>query len=228
MAGRRAAETEGFVRRLNQACDDMPHLIPAHGDGRQITLAKRMGMSQEGVRKWFAGESMPRRAAMRKLAQLLDVEEPWLALGIMPEITTAEKRIRARMVDGAVLVAMGKVMLAGGSVAQPGDDDPRRNCVDFYAILHGVQCAVHVAYAKPSPVGRYDVMIPREFMDVRTLALIDLGNERHDFIEMPNPQINKHKVRRSGGYMISVNRIEGKYVTGSHVWRRIRKFGDLV
>lgn len=226
-ARRKASGTEGFVIRLNQACDDAASLIPPHGEGRQIALAKLMGMSQEGVRKWFAGEAMPRREAMKRLAQILGVEEPWLALGISPEITSAEKRVQARKAEGATLLAMGMMMIAGGQCAQPGPDDPRSEYVDFYAILHGVQFAMHVSYAREASRGRYDIIVPREFAEVRNLAFVNLGKGRFEFIDMPTRAIDEHKTRKSGDYLISINRIENRYVTGSYVWKRIKDFGEL-
>ncbi len=224
---RKAAGTEGFVKRLNQACDDVPHIIPPHGEGRQIVLAKKMGMSQEGVRKWFAGEAMPRREAMRKLAQLLEVEEPWLALGITPEITEAEKRVNARNVEGAVLLVMGLMMLAGAQVAQPGDRDPNKGFVDFYAIMRGIQFAMHVSLARRISEGHYRVIVPREYAHTRLVGVIPVGKGRFEFIDMPTRMVSEHKMRKSGGFVVTVNRIDGRYVTGSHTWQRIRNFEEL-
>lgn len=227
MVRKKAAGTEGFVLRLNQACDDVPHIIPAHGEGRQIELAKKMGMSQEGVRKWFAGEAMPRRDAMRRLAQLLEVEEPWLALGITPEVTEAEKKVNTRNVEGAVLLVMGLMTLAGGQCAQPGDKDPNRHFVDFYAILRGLQFSMHVSLARRLSEGHYAVQVPREFDRVRVVGVIPIGKGRFEFIDMVSGPVNEHKVRKGGGYAISVNRIDGRYVTGAHTWNRIKNFEDL-
>lgn len=224
---KKAAGTEGFVRRLNQACDDVPHIIPAYGEGRQIELAKRMGMSQEGVRKWFAGEAMPRRDAMRRLAQLLEVEEPWLALGIQPELTETEKKVNTRNVEGAVLLVMGLMILAGAQCAQPGDADPHHDFVDFYAIMRGIQFAMHVNLGRAISTGHYQVPVPREFNTVSMVGVIPVGKGRFEFIDMPAGMVNEHKVRKSGGYAVTVNRIDGRYVTGSQVWNRIKNFGDL-
>jgi transcriptional regulator with XRE-family HTH domain len=227
MVGKKAAGTDGFVRRLNQVCDDVPHIIPPHGEGRQIELAKRMDMSQEGVRKWFAGEAMPRREPMQRLAKLLEVEEPWLALGISPEITEAEKKVNARNVEGASLVVMGLMILAGANCAQPGEGDPRRKYIDFYAILRGVQFAVHVSLAREISSGHFQLLVPREFKQVREVAVIPVGNGKVEFVDLPSNAVDAHKVRKGGHYAISVNRIEGRYVTGNHTWARIKNFGDL-
>ena len=228
MVGKKAQGTEGFVKRLNQACDDVPHLIPPHGEGRQIELAKRMGMSQEGVRKWFAGEAMPRRARMHKLAALLEVEEPWLALGVMPELSREEKKINARNVDGAVLVVMGLITMAGGMCALPSDSDPRRGYVDFYAILRGTQMAIHVSLAHGKAPSVWEIILPREFKDVRTIAVLPLNNNRFDFIDVDAIHAPKYVYRKSGAYGLSLTKgPDGTYTVGDLALRRLKHFGEL-
>ena len=69
-----------FKERLNKVCDLHPE-IPAVGEGRQTVIAKKMGVSQEAVRKWLAGESEPRRRKMQELADVLDVSFIFLATG---------------------------------------------------------------------------------------------------------------------------------------------------
>jgi len=227
MVRKKAAGTEGFVRRLNQACDDVPNLIPPHGEGRQIELAKRMGMSQEGVRKWFAGEAMPRRDAMRRLAQLLEVEEPWLALGITPDLTEAEKKVNTRNVEGAVLLVMGLMQLAGAQVAQPGDKDPTRAYVDFYAIMRGLQFSIHVSLARRISDGHYQISVPREFNQVSVIGVVPVGRGRFEFLDMTGSKIDEYKQRKAGSFILSLNRIDGRYFTGSHVWNRIKNFEEM-
>jgi transcriptional regulator with XRE-family HTH domain len=228
MVGKKAEGTEGFVKRLNQACDDVPHIIPPHGEGRQIELAKRMGMSQEGVRKWFAGEAMPRRAMMHKLAMLLEVEEPWLALGIMPELSREEKKVNARNVDGAVLLVMGLLTMAGGACALPADHDVRKGYVDFYAILRGTQMAIHVSLARNTAPGVFEIILPREYKDVRTIAVLPLNNNRFDFLDLDAIHVPKFLYRKSGAYGLSLTKgPEGTYTVGDLTLRRLKHFGEL-
>jgi transcriptional regulator with XRE-family HTH domain len=228
MVGRKAQGTDAFVKRLNQACDDVPDIIPPHGEGRQIELAKRMGMSQEGVRKWFAGEAMPRRGVMEKLATVLRVEESWLALGMTPEITRDEKRVRARNVEGAALLAMGAITLAGGACAIPDEEDPRRSFVDFYSIHNGVQSAIHVGYAKLVAPGSYEVTIPREYKQVRIIVVVPLGNTRFDFIVLDSAVTPTFYQRKGGAYVLSFGKSgDGTYVRGDMTWKRVRNFGEL-
>jgi hypothetical protein len=60
-----------FAARLKYICDEHPD-IPPLGSGRQTTLAKKVGVSQEAVRKWLAGVSEPRTNIKKKLAFALD------------------------------------------------------------------------------------------------------------------------------------------------------------
>ena len=69
-----------FKQRFVEACE-ASDAIPAFGKGQQTYIAKSLAVSQEAVRKWFAGESVPRRKSAEKLAKLLDVRYSWLMLG---------------------------------------------------------------------------------------------------------------------------------------------------
>ena len=68
-----------FAERLTKALDRHPDA--PKGRGRQTWLAKTVGKSNEAVRKWFKGESIPERLHVRELAALLDVDPGWLDYG---------------------------------------------------------------------------------------------------------------------------------------------------
>ena len=165
---------------------------------------------------------------MHKLAKLLEVEEPWLALGISPELTREERDLRARSTDGAALTVMGLMMISGAACATPGDNDPKKGFVDFYAILHGVQMAMHVTLARNTQPGVYDLTLPREYREVRTIGVIPLGNNRYDFIKLDGLDTPKYLQRKGGGYVLSISKgPEGTYTRGDMVWKRIKHFGEL-
>lgn len=126
-----------FAKRLNQACDAHPH-IPPYGQGRQTWIKERLDVSAEAVRKWMYGESRPRPDKMKMLARLLEADEAWLSHGIKPDLGPKERKARNAAAEGAVNVAVGLVQMNGGNVAFPSDKDPRREFVDFYAILRGL------------------------------------------------------------------------------------------
>ena len=69
-----------FKARLLTACNASDE-IPDYGKGQQTEIATRLNVSQEAVRKWFAGETVPRSKLSFELAKLLKVKHSWLMLG---------------------------------------------------------------------------------------------------------------------------------------------------
>lgn len=69
-----------FAQRIRIACNHQPK-VPANEKGQETWLSSRLGISHVAVRRWFSGESMPRRKLMADLASLLKVDERWLASG---------------------------------------------------------------------------------------------------------------------------------------------------
>lgn len=106
---------EDFRDRFIKSCDASVD-IPEHGYGRQVHIAKALGVSQEGVRKWFSGESKPRDKAMKKLSALLNVDYAWLSIGA--ELLETEKfRAVARYQNAAVYALTSFLLSAGCTVA---------------------------------------------------------------------------------------------------------------
>ena len=58
---------DNFAKRLLEACNASDE-IPEYGKGQQTHLASLLNVSQEAVRKWFAGETVPRASMSMKLA----------------------------------------------------------------------------------------------------------------------------------------------------------------
>lgn len=71
---------DNFHKRLAEACE-ASDLIPDHGKGQQTYLAEQLGVSQEAVRKWLAGETTPRTTMSKRLSKILNVKQSWLMLG---------------------------------------------------------------------------------------------------------------------------------------------------
>lgn len=74
-----------YSDRLNEALDEAGY--PPKGEGRQVRLAKAMGVSQKGARKWLEAEAIPSMENNILLAVHLDVQSEWLLSG------RGEKRI---------------------------------------------------------------------------------------------------------------------------------------
>jgi transcriptional regulator with XRE-family HTH domain len=102
---------DNFEKRLLEACagnDD----IPQFGKGQQTYLAEKLNISQEAVRKWFAGDTVPRQRLCKDLAKVLGVKHSWLALGtghgeINTDIMTARRHEHTAYAVMSYLVAKG-------------------------------------------------------------------------------------------------------------------------
>lgn len=222
-----AASETTFSQRLLQACDDSP-IIPEYGKGRQVAIAKRLSVTQEAVRKWFSGEAMPRPEKMRELSDYLEVDEPWLALGIKAELSRDNRRRHRLALEGAVHLVAGLIMLEGGHCAFPGEKDPNANRVDVYAIMRGTQMAIHVSLAREISEGHYEVVVPREHADLRCVAVIPVELGKLHFLDLTHNLIEKHRQKKAGELALSINQVDNQYVTGAHRWPRFKTFGELV
>lgn len=215
-----------FAQRLKQACDDN-ELVPTYGHGRQAHLAQQLDVSQEAVRKWFTGEAIPRREKIKALAEVLRVEESWLALGIEPEVDRKTKRALGARTDGAIYVVYGLLTMAGGVCAFPAENDPRRRYVDMYAIVGGRQQAIHVSVGRETGKDDYEFVLPREYDEARCLGVIHRGGMRFQLLEFASGSVQKHADKKSGGALLHVSRVANKYQTGSTNWPAIEDVRDI-
>lgn len=218
---------KAFVARLKQACDQST-IVPPIGRGRQQYIADHLKVGAEAVSKWFKGVAMPRQDKLAHLAELLETDQSWLAFGIKPEMDRKEMRLHARESDGARHLVLGLIMLAGGHCGEPGKTDPRRAYVDFYATLRGSVYPMHVCLARELSSGHYEVLVPREYRDVRVIAVVPQRAGRFDFIDLPLDVIQEHSSKKSGDYAVAFSSPEaGKYFCGRDPLTRIRNFGEL-
>lgn len=221
------ASTNEFAVRLNQACDDSPD-IPEYGKGRQTVLADKMGVSQEAVRKWLAGEATPKKDKVKALATILGVDEAWLALGIAPTLTARERKLAGRAVEGVVLIMAGAIQLAGGNCAFPTEDDPRSSYVDIYAIVKGIKVDINVSTAREIDDDTYEVVVPREFKDVRCFVYFTAVGVMFNIVEVPTQVIEKQKILKGGGYALIVRKNGNRYFAGEDELPKLKANGGLI
>lgn len=217
---------QSFAQRLKQACDDH-ELIPPYGHGRQAHIANRLKISQEAVCKWFTGEAVPKQAKIKALAELLEVDEAWLALGVSPEVDRRQKRVHADRTDGAIYVVYGLFALAGGHCAFPSEKDTRREYIDLYAILGGVQMAIHVSVGREISKGRYEFVLPREYQEVRCVGFVHRGGMRFHLLNFSYNGVSSHLDKKGGSYVLHVGHDAGTYTTGSTRWPLIEDVRDM-
>lgn len=217
---------KAFVARLKQACDEAPNVPPPHR-GRQQYFSEQLKVAPEAVSKWFKAVSMPKPEKIERIAELLQVDQSWLVFGITTEMNRGERKAHGRTLDGAVYLVMGMLMLAGSHCGMPSKTDPRREYVDFYATFRGVVYPVHVAFAREMGEGVFEVIVPKEFIDVRNIAVVPAGVGKYHFLEMPSDTIDEHKIRKTGSFALEIVVAGPRYLTGGQPWPRIKSFGDL-
>jgi transcriptional regulator with XRE-family HTH domain len=87
-----------FSARLNELLD--ARAFAAKHQGRQVALAKEVGLSQKAVRKWLEAEGMPELTRLIELAVRFDCHLEWLATGRGPrDLTLAPEQPHQRLVD---------------------------------------------------------------------------------------------------------------------------------
>lgn len=225
--GSTAEYRKAFVSRLNQACEESSYIPPPH-KGRQQYLADKLGLAPEAISKWFKGVSMPRPDKLERLAEILQVDQSWLAFGISPEMNRAERKAHSREVDGAVHLVMGMIMLAGGHCGVPSSRDQRSSYVDFYATVRGSVYPIHISLGREVSKDRYELLIPKEYLDVRAIGVIPVGGGKFHFLDMPLSLIEEHKMRKQGQFALTVGKVDSqRYVTGGDTWPRFKSFGEL-
>lgn len=218
---------KAFVLRLTQACNDS-ELVPAHGQGRQRFIASHLGTTRELISKWFKAVAMPSPEHMQKLADLLEVDHSWLALGIASEMTPREKRMAGRESDGAVHLVWGMLALAGAHCGAPGDKDPRAEYVDFYATMRGTVHAIHVTLAREVSKDHYELTLPRDFESARCIAVMPAGPSKYHFLDLAGSLVREHHKKKGTSVNLAISRVDAnRYHTGSAQWPRIKSFGEL-
>lgn len=102
-------------------------MAPPSPYGRQAWVLEKLKkeakleVSPNTMSKWFSGAARPRADNVRKIAQVLKVDEVWLALGRKPTDRTATPAGAERS-RGAVLLIAGMIEMEGGRVTFPGAD----------------------------------------------------------------------------------------------------------
>lgn len=214
---------KGFSQRLNTACDQNQH-IPPYGMGRQTWVKEQMGVSHEAVRKWFLGQSRPRPDKLRQLANVLEVDEAWLALGIKGDLDPREKRARSLNIEGAVNAVTGLLQLNGAHCAFPGETDPAASYVDIYVINRGVQLSIHVSLAKEGPPGQFKFVVPKEYDRCKVVGVVHPRPNRLHLLNMDHDMLDKYAVRKGGFVEVMVDYRDGHYWSAADKWTRIESF----
>lgn len=206
-----------FAARMKQACDRSPH-VPALNQGRLTWVAQQFNekfgdcVAPEVIRKWLAGEAIPREPRRSRLAAILGVDAVWLLTGAGDRASVSQ--VKQRLIfDGAVKnVAIGAVQMEGARIALPRDDDSRAEelAVDFYMIIKGVQYAVHVVQFI-SGVAR----VQAQALDAFVLGVVHKAPFSFRFYEIDRESIERFGVWSNGEIRVAFD---------AKAWREITSF----
>tara|TARA_B100001093_G_scaffold376767_1_gene361952 strand:- start:86 stop:745 length:660 start_codon:yes stop_codon:yes gene_type:complete len=194
-----------FQKRLHDACR-LNASIPEYGKGQQTYIAEKMSVSQEAVRKWFSGDSQPRQAMLKRLAEVLGVKHSWLALGtahgeIEADIATARRH------EAGVYGLMGFIIAKGQSATFQTEHE----YCDLLLIHEGRP--VHVAVETAEPENDLQKKWLVTFKTVQldkaiAVAFVGLMDTEYSaagyFLEVPPEVAVHHGVRVNNGVTVTI------------------------
>lgn len=220
-----------FAKRLNEACDNHPDCPPLHY-GRLSWLVSNfkskfsVDITSETARKWIAGEVRPRPSSMSLLAQLLEIDLAWLAVGSEGDVPREERKVRNAMADGAVNLVAGMIATDGGHPAFPDPDDPRAKSTDLFAIIKGAQYAFKVTVGHPNGGKSWLFSLPNNYRDVFVIGLVRVGPFHWDVLELDAETITKNRENKGGQLAITADKRGAAYTVGGHKLRQLESFAD--
>lgn len=217
-----------FAKRLALAIDRQPHVPPInHGRLRWFTEqleARGVSVREETVRKWFAGETIPRQKALLALADLLDADSAWLSLGRTP-LDQRAAQLRNAEADGVVNVLAGFIQMGGATPAFPSESRDDEGVVDITAIIRGALYALHIALAREVG-GAFYFAVPVQALDTTVvLGVIPKAGFAIDVLELDARRVLAEAVRKGDHFEVAMDL---SYRTNGQAWRQITTFSERI
>ena len=209
-----------FATRMQQACDGNPK-IPPPNYGRLGWFAKQFEerfereITQETVRKWFAGESRPRHDMLLLLSQILQVDPAWLGMG--KDDTVPEKKIRQQnsAATGVVNLVAGMIQICGGTPAFP----TKEGVVDLNAVIKGALYQLHIILGLPK-VENVIFNINVDAADTLVIGVVRTSELSFSFYELEWDKITEIGHRQGSHWVIDCGPDE------MQTWKMITTFAD--
>jgi len=214
-----------FARRFHDVCEGHP-LVPQFNQGRltwirnQLELRFGISVSRETIRKWYSGVTIPRHNKLTALAELLGVDEGWLAFGIHPDIDVKQRPARKLAESGATNVVAGLIQLSGGHCAIPDPDDPNKD-VDIYAIIDGRQRNIAVCLAKEDADDQVRFEVPNGYARCIVIGVIVRGVGYIDMYLIPGPLIERLGTRRGAFIEVAAIHKGRNWTVGGYALQQI-------
>lgn len=198
-----------FALRLNHAADKDSNCPPKF-QGRLTHVVAEMGkrgkaVTVESVRKWFNGETMPSNDKVVLLADVFQVDFAWLTGGEQDRDTGAQRKLHNALATAAANILAGVINMDGGYPAFPSeaDDRARRDGVDLYAIIRGVNYSFQVI-AGEAIDGNLVFQLHATRGMVLVIAVVRREDNRFDFYELDADTLTTGKKQSRGMIEISV------------------------
>ena len=210
-----------FALRMQQAADGNP-IIPPKNYGQlgwfthQFEERFQVEITQETIRKWFAGESRPRHKTLIMLAELLKVSDTWLAFGKSNDIPEKTRRLLGSMANGVVNLVGGMIQICGGTLAFPDKTGP----VDLSAVIKGALYQFHIVLgARKGADVQFNVSV--EATETLVIGVIRTSELSFDFYELEWDKITEIGGRQGSHWIVSVD-VDILDTT----WKKIHTFAD--
>jgi len=209
--------TREFARRLETAVEGHP-LAPRTPFGRQTWLREKLAkeadlkLSPNTLHKWFTGVSRPREDNIRKVAQVLSVDELWLSMGQRPGSSDAEPSEAAKLASGITLVVAGLAECKGWRVSYPKSHQEGPNLYIDYGkgpvpiiIASSRRNGKEITYVVPEPAGDALILavslgIAEESSHSATIDAIDLTRAQRQ--HFGGFSVIQAQVRSNGSIMV--------------------------
>lgn len=220
-----------FARRLELACQGNPNCPTDEYRGKQKWLKEQLQnrhqikTSSEAVSRWFSGVMKPRQKTIDAIAQILEVDAVWLSLGVKPDMTKNEKKVRDAQVSGMVNLVAGMIQMAGGTIAFPAaqtENDP-----DILAIVKGTQHQIKVALAVATGDNNFRFAVPTQHEGLTVIGLIDEGGMGYTLLRITSDIIAAHGARKGEHTIVEIKKSGRMFLTGGDFVPRIHDAGAL-
>lgn len=221
LSGKDRATPEGlaFARRLKQASDAQD--VPPKNFGRYPYFAERLGVSTETVRRYFAGEAIPRREKMEKIAVMLGIEVTWLSMGVTSGVSSDDRKKSRQFANGAVGLVANLIQLEGGSVSvKNNQQDPS----SFHAIIGGHLLNYVVVAAEASADEDWIVRVPMLEPEQLLIVVFYHGRMVFDLVQVPQSLVKLHGKGKTGSSILTVSGRKGRYKIGDAAMRSMDRF----
>lgn len=218
-----------FAERFTKVVDSHP-LVPAVNFGRLQWLANRLEqfggpkLYPETIRRWFSGQSRPRPAVLTIIAEMLDVDEAWLAVGTGAAVDARQRRLRNLMVDGVVNVVAGLIQMDGSHPAFPSEG--KLGPVDIHVIIKGAKYDIHVALGTALDGDRFQFTVPADNGDLMVLGVVPTEGFGFDILELDGDLLTQSGVAKSRQVTLDLDYTDGDYQAAGKTVRKITSFAE--